>query len=116
MLAAFGLYGTLAYAVALRRREIAIRLAVGASRGNIFRLFAGRGLLVAAAGLTLGTVLTVAAIIVTRSFLFGIGPFDPWTIVWTLLALTAVSALASWIPAATGWHCRREYQFCHRFR
>jgi predicted permease len=100
MLAALALYGTLAHVVELRRREIAIRLAVGASRGSVRSLFARQGFFIASAGLVPGAVLAFAASMVTRSFLFGIGPFDPWTVAETLLGFAVVSTLASWIPAA----------------
>src|SRR5262249_23193426 len=99
LLAALGLYGTLAYAVALRRREIAIRLAVGALPRSVRRLFARQGLLVASAGLVPGILLAVAAARITRSFLFGVGFFDAWTVAGTLVGLAALAVLASWIPA-----------------
>jgi putative ABC transport system permease protein len=100
LLAALGLYGTLAHAVELRRREIAIRLAVGAQPRSVQGLFARRGVSIASAGLLPGGLLAVAAGWVTRGFLFGIGVFDPWTVTTTLAGFVALAVLASWIPAA----------------
>jgi putative ABC transport system permease protein len=104
LLAALGLYGTLAHAVELRQREIAIRLAVGALPRSVRGLFARHGLLIASAGLLPGILLAVAAGRITKSFLFGIGFFDAWTVIITLLGLAALAVLASWIPAARAAH------------
>jgi predicted permease len=100
LLAALGLYVTLAHLVELRRREIAIRIAVGASRSNVRGLFARHGLLVASAGLLPGMLLAMTAGRVTRSFLFGISSFDTRTVVATLLGFFVLALLASWIPTA----------------
>jgi predicted permease len=99
-LAALGLYGTLAHVVELRRREIAIRIAVGASPGSVRRIFARHGLLVASIGLVPGLLLALAASRITGRFLFGIGAFDTLTVTTTLLAFFTATLLASWIPAA----------------
>ncbi len=99
LLAALGLYVTLAQLVELRRREIAIRLAVGASRSHVRRLFARHGLVVASAGLVPGMLLAMAAGRVTRSFLFGISAFDTRTVAATLLGFVVLALLASWIPS-----------------
>lgn len=100
LLAGCGLYGTLAYAVERRRREIAIRLAVGASSGSLGRLFARRGLLIACAGLAAGLLLAILAAAIVRNFLFGVGPLDSWTIVATLCGFGLLTLCATWIPAA----------------
>lgn len=100
LLAAFGLYGTLAYAVELRRREIAIRLAVGASSGSIRRLFAGRGLRIACAGLAPGLLAAIAVASMGESFLFGVSPLDAWTMVATLAGFGLLALVATWAPAA----------------
>jgi predicted permease len=99
-LAALGLYVTLAHLVELRRREIAIRIAVGASRRQVGGLVARHGLSIASAGLLPGMVLAIAAGRVTRSFLFGISAFDGRTAATTLLGFFALALLASWIPMA----------------
>lgn len=100
LLAALGLYGTLAHAVELRRREIAIRLAVGARPRSVQGLFARHGVLIASAGLVPGMLLAAAAGWVTRSFLFGIGLFDLGTTSLTLAGFVVLALLASWVPAA----------------
>ncbi len=100
LLAALGLYVTLAQLVELRRREIAIRIAVGASRGHVRGLFARHGLSIAAVGLLPGLLLAITAGRVTRSFLFGISAFDGQTVAATLLGFFVLAFLASWIPTA----------------
>jgi putative ABC transport system permease protein len=100
LLAALGLYVTLAHLVELRRREIAIRIAVGASRSNVRGLIARHGLLVASAGLLPGMLLAMIAGRVTRSFIFGISSFDTQTVAATLFGFVVLALLASWIPIA----------------
>ena len=100
LIAAVGLYGTLAHAVQLRRREIAIRLALGAHSASIRGRIALRGVLVASAGLLPGMVLGIGAGRMTRSFLFGTGPLDTRTVAITLLGFVLLTVLASWIPTA----------------
>ncbi len=100
LLAALGLYATLAHLVELRRREVAIRVAVGASRGDVRKLFARHGIAMASAGLFPGLLLAIAAGRVTRSFLFGVGSFDAPTVAATLLGFFVLALLASWIPTA----------------
>jgi predicted permease len=94
-----GLYGVIAYAVAQRRREIGIRLALGARAAEIRRLFVRRGLGVAAVGVGLGLVGASAVTRLMQSLLFGVGPLDPITFVATPLALAAVAVLATYLPA-----------------
>ncbi len=98
LLAALGLYVTLAHLVERRRREIAIRIAVGASRGHVRGLFARHGLWIASSGLAPGMLLAIAAGRVTRSFVFGIGAFDTQTVAATLAGFLVLALLASWIP------------------
>ena len=97
-LAALGLYGTLAYLVELRRREIAIRMALGASANRVRSLIARHSLFIALGGIGPGAVLSFLAIRVTRSFLFDISPFDGWTVAATFLGFFALAFVASWIP------------------
>ena len=98
LLAALGLYGTLAHLVELRRREIAIRMALGASTRSVRSLIARHSLSIALAGLIPGAALSFFAIRATRSFLFGISPLDAWTIAATALGFFALALAASWIP------------------
>jgi predicted permease len=98
-LAALGIYGTLGYVVDLRRREVGLRLALGAPRSGILRHFAGQGLRVAAAGCGCGLGL---ALIFTRALsgmLFGISATDPATLSAVVLLVLAVATLAALIPA-----------------
>ena len=98
LLAALGLYGTLAYLVELRRREIAIRMALGASAGSVRSLVARHSLSIALNGLMPGVLLSLIAIRATRSLLFGISILDAWTVAATALAVFALAFAASWIP------------------
>ena len=99
LLAAIGLYGVLAYAVGQRTREIGIRLALGAKRGEVLRMVmtqAGR-LAIAGVGIGLGTALLASRAL--RSQLFEIAPTDPFTYVMVGGGLLIVALVASWIPA-----------------
>jgi predicted lysophospholipase L1 biosynthesis ABC-type transport system permease subunit len=98
-LAAIGVYGVLAYAVASRSREIGIRIALGARRNAVIGMVVGRGLLLAAAGLALGLVGAVAATRLLRTVLFGVGPLDGVAFTAAPITLALVALLASWIPA-----------------
>ena len=77
LLAAIGLYGVVAYSVTQRTREIGIRLAVGAQRGDVMNLIVGEGLKMAAAGVALGLVASLLMSHVLRSLLFGVTATDP---------------------------------------
>jgi putative ABC transport system permease protein len=98
LLAMLGLYGTLAHLVELRRREIAIRMALGASPRSVRSLVARHSLYIALGGLIPGAIFSFVAIRATQSFLFGISPLDGWTVAATLLGFFALALLASWIP------------------
>jgi putative ABC transport system permease protein len=97
-LASLGLYATLAYFVQLRRREIAIRMALGATARDVATLIARYSLLLALSGLLPGLVLAAAAGFATRSFLFGIHPLDPFTITFTAAGLLIIGVIASFSP------------------
>jgi predicted permease len=99
LLAALGIYGVLSYSVSQRIREIGIRVALGAQRSHVLRLVVGHGLRLAFLGAALGVI---AALAITRgmsSLLFGVGASDPLTLAIVLLVVTAVAALAAYIPA-----------------
>jgi ABC-type antimicrobial peptide transport system permease subunit len=101
LIAAVGLYGVLAYSVARRRREIGLRIAVGAQPGTIEMMFLTDSLRSVAFGVAIGIP---AAIVVTRfasSMLFGLSPQDPATIGVALVALTLVAVAATYLPART---------------
>lgn len=99
VLASVGLYGVLSYGVTLRRRELGVRAALGASRGDLIRTVLRQGFAATLAGLTLGTVLAVWAARMLRGLLFGIEPLDLPAFASGCLVLLAVAAAACLIPA-----------------
>ena len=94
-----GVYGVIAYAVAQRRREIGIRMALGAQAGQIRALFLQRGLIVAAAGLVLGIAGAAAFTRVMTSLLFGVEPLDPITFAAAPIVLAVIAAVATYLPS-----------------
>lgn len=98
LLAALGLYGTLTHLVELRRREIAIRMALGASTSSVRSLIVRASLSLALMGLVPGVILAAIAMRAARSFLFGISALDAWTVAATALTVCALAIVASWIP------------------
>jgi predicted permease len=94
-----GLFGTVAYAVARRTREIGIRVALGASPHEAVWLVLRQGLLLAAAGAGVGLLLAVAAGRTLRGLLYGISPLDPVALAAATVLVVGVAALASWLPA-----------------
>jgi predicted permease len=98
-LSAVGLYSLIAYAVARRRREIGVRMALGATRGSILRLVVGRGLLLVAGGIAAGIVLALAVTRALESLLFGVSALDMAALTSAVALLTAVACVASYIPA-----------------
>jgi putative ABC transport system permease protein len=98
-LAAIGLYGVLSYTVTLRRRELGIRAALGASRADLLRLVVRQGLAATGAGLALGTALSLGAAWLMRSLLFGVEPTDLPSYVGASGALLAVALVACLVPA-----------------
>ncbi len=99
-LAAIGIYGVMAYSTAQRGHEIGIRMALGASKSTVLWMVLIEGLKIAALGLALGTVAAFALSGYLSSLLFGIGARDPITFVVLPLALLAIAAIATLIPAA----------------
>jgi putative ABC transport system permease protein len=98
-LACVGLYGTLTYFVSLRRREVGLRLALGALRGGIVRHFVGQGLLVALLGCAAGLGLALAFTRVLAGMLFGVSAWDTATLSSVIAIMLAVATLASLLPA-----------------
>jgi ABC-type antimicrobial peptide transport system permease subunit len=99
MLGAIGLYGVMAYMVALRTREFGVRVALGADPRRIARSVAVRGLELVAVGVLAGFALYAVAARFLRAFLYGVTASDPVTLVVVTLALVGTAALASWLPA-----------------
>ncbi len=99
-LATVGLYGTLSYAVAVRRREIGLRLALGALRTGILRQFLGQGLRVVGFSCVCGLALSAIVGRVLARLLYGVSPSDPFTLATVVTIVLAVAVLAALIPAA----------------
>jgi len=99
LLAAIGLYGSLAFAVSRRTREIGVRLALGAQRRDIEMLVMREGLTIAMAGAACGAAGSLAAARLVGSRLYGIAPTDPLSFLVAVAVLLGVAALAAWIPA-----------------
>jgi ABC-type antimicrobial peptide transport system permease subunit len=99
LIATCGLYGLMAYAVTQRRREIGVRMALGATRRDVQRLVLGRALRIVAVGLVIGLVGAVGVTRVLQTFLFGVTPTDPIAFAAVTLLLLAVGVLAAWLPA-----------------
>jgi predicted permease len=99
LLAMIGLYGVISYIVALRRAEIGIRVALGASRQNIVAIVLNQTLVLSAVGITIGAVLTLIATRGAGALLFGIQPGDPLTLIGASMFLASVALVASLVPA-----------------
>jgi putative ABC transport system permease protein len=99
LLAAAGLYGVLSTIVSQYRREIGVRMALGAAWSDILRLVVTRGLLVSAAGVAVGLVGVLGGARVLQSFLFSVAPTDPVAIGGAAFLMLAIAAIACYIPA-----------------
>ena len=99
LIAACGLYGLMAYAVAQRRREIGVRMALGAARRDVLRLVLTRALRIVVFGLIVGLAGAVGVTRVLQTFLFGVTPTDPLVFTAVTLLLLAVGLMAAWLPA-----------------
>ena len=99
LIATCGIYGLMAYAVTQRRREIGVRMALGAERRDVMRLVLGRALRVVAAGVIVGLAGAVGVTRVLQTFLFGVTPTDPIAFTIVTLLLMAVGLIAAWLPA-----------------
>src|SRR5262249_42759092 len=99
LLGVAGLYGVISYSVTQRAREIGIRIALGARRQEVTRLFVGHGLTLAAAGVAIGLAAALALMRLMRTLLFEVSPVDPVTYGAVAVALAAAAILASYIPA-----------------
>src|SRR5262249_9941697 len=98
-LALVGIYGVLSLSVGSRTKEIAVRVAVGAPRLEIFRLILGEGFRLVFLGLVLGPVAPVSLGRLLATFLFGVTPIDPLTWAAAALGFASVAAIACWLPA-----------------
>jgi putative ABC transport system permease protein len=99
ILSAVGIFGVMSYTVTRRTREMAIRMALGASRQEVLRLVLAEGLTVTLLGVAVGLAAAFAFSHVIASYLYGISSNDPLTMAMSSLLLIAVALLASYIPA-----------------
>jgi predicted permease len=99
LLASIGIYGLLAYMVSQRSREIGIRMALGARRDDILRMFLRKGVALAGLGIVAGLAFSAATASTMASLLYGVRPHDPAVFLIVPLLLFAVAVLASYLPA-----------------
>jgi predicted permease len=99
LLGLIGIYGVIAYSVSQRRREIGIRLALGAEPANLKRVFVRHGLALAAIGIAIGLPASAGLMRLIRSLLFGISPLDPLAFAAAAAVLVTAAGLASFLPA-----------------
>jgi predicted permease len=99
LLAAIGLYGVMSYMVIQRTKEIGIRMAIGAERFDVLRMILREATVLTTIGLVFGIGLALGAAQATKSLLYGLKPRDPLTLVMAVVTLSAVAALASFLPA-----------------
>jgi ABC-type antimicrobial peptide transport system permease subunit len=99
LLGVVGIYGVIAYVVAQRRREVGIRMALGAAGGEVQRLFLRHGIGITAIGLGIGALAAAAVTRLLTSLLFNVSAHDPFTFVGGIAALGLIAAVATWLPA-----------------
>jgi putative ABC transport system permease protein len=99
LLASIGIYGVLSYAVTQRRREIGVRMALGATSRSVVGMVVGRGLLLTGAGLAIGLIGAALGTRAMKTMLYGVDAIDPSTFAAVSVLLCAIAALACWAPA-----------------
>jgi len=100
MLAAIGLYGLMSYTVTQRRRDISIRVALGADPRRVMTAVVGDGLMVTLAGVAAGFAAALATVQLVKSLLFGITAYDPVTLAAAPTSLIVIAVVACLVPAA----------------
>jgi ABC-type antimicrobial peptide transport system permease subunit len=98
-MASIGLYGVTSYAVSLRRTEIGIRMALGATAASVIRLVLGRVALLVGGGIVTGLAAAAWVSRFVATLLYGLEPGDPVTLVASAATLALVGTLAGWLPA-----------------
>jgi predicted permease len=99
LLGTIGIYGVISYSVSQRRREVGIRLALGAQQRELRTMFVRSGLMLAGLGVAIGLAAAVGLMRLMKSLLFGISPLDPLTYIAVAVVLVASAVLASYVPA-----------------
>jgi putative ABC transport system permease protein len=99
LLAAIGIYGVISYSVGQRTREIGIRIALGAQRGNVFGIVMGHGIKLASLGIAIGFFAALGMGRMLTGFLYGVSAADPLTFASVAVFLAAVALAASFFPA-----------------
>lgn len=99
LIGVIGIYGVISYAVSQRRREIGVRLALGAQPRELKTMFVRSGLVLACIGIGIGLAAAAAVTRLMKSLLFGVSPLDPWTYAAVPVLMVAAVVLATYIPA-----------------
>jgi macrolide transport system ATP-binding/permease protein len=99
ILAGIGIYGVMAYSVGQRTHEIGIRMALGASAGNVWRMVLKQGVIITAIGMVLGLLCALGLSGIVASLLYGVSATDPMTFLFITLLLSCVALTACYIPA-----------------
>jgi predicted permease len=99
LLAAVGVYAILAHSVALREREMGIRMALGAGRPGVLRMVLRQGMTLVGIGIILGLGAAIALTRLLRSMLYGVSPLDPLTLAAGALLISLIALLACYVPA-----------------
>lgn len=99
LLGAIGLYGVMAYVVTLRTRELGVRIALGAQPREVTAMMTKQGVLLTVFGVGAGLLLFTLVARFLRSFLYGVAPSDPVTLIAATFTVVAIAVLSSWIPA-----------------
>jgi putative ABC transport system permease protein len=99
LLATLGIYGVVSYLVAERRREIAIRLALGATASAVLRMIVGQGARLAAMGIVLGALISLVGTRALSGLLYGVSAVDPVAFAGVAAVLAGVALVACWVPA-----------------
>jgi ABC-type antimicrobial peptide transport system permease subunit len=98
-LALIGVHGVLSYTVSQRRRELGVRLALGAERRNVLSMVVGQGMRLVAVGLVIGLLAAAAGTRLLSTLLFGVDTIDPLTFGAVSLLVGTVALVAAWLPA-----------------
>jgi predicted permease len=99
LLASIGIYGLLAYMVGQRSHEIGLRMALGAGRAEVLKMFLQKGLVLASVGIAAGVIFSASTASLLASLLYGVRPHDPAVFLSVPLLLLAIAGLASYLPA-----------------